>query len=101
MENMFLHDQVTLRKSVKYIRIIPSITPRSGHIKKKPALKATKMVRGEQQAFLWCTYPKKKKGKYQYNKPKSVRDNAVTEEKERTHRLDRLNIGDPALESEN
>ena len=44
---------------------------------------------------------RKKKGKIQAQKTKIDKDNAVTEEKERTYGIDRLNLGDPAVESEN
>ena len=45
--------------------------------------------------------PRKTKGKSQAKKPKSDKETATPEEKERTYGIDRLNIGDPAVESEN
>ena len=44
--------------------------------------------------------PRKTKGKNQVNKPKSDKDTAVPEEKERTYGIDRLNLGNPAVKSE-
>ena len=45
--------------------------------------------------------PGKTKGKTQSKKLKSDKDTAGTEENERTYGIDRLNIGDPAVDSEN
>ena len=45
--------------------------------------------------------PRKTKGKSQTKKPKSDKETAIPEENERTYGIDRLNIGNPAVESEN
>ena len=44
--------------------------------------------------------PRKKKVKTQSNKPKSDKDTEFTEEKECTYSIDHINIGNPAVESE-
>ena len=41
---------------------------------------------------------RKTRGKYQAENPKSDKDNAVTKEKEHIYGIDRLNIGDSAVE---
>ena len=45
--------------------------------------------------------PINKGGKSQAKKPKSDKDTVIPEEKENTYRIDRLNLGDPVVESEN
>ena len=45
--------------------------------------------------------PRKKKVEIQAEKPKKYKDTEVTEEKERTYSIDRLNLGDPSVESKN
>ena len=45
--------------------------------------------------------PIKTKGTSQENKPKRDKDTAYDEEKERTYDIDRLNLGDPTVESVN
>ena len=45
--------------------------------------------------------PRKTEGKIQANKPKSDKGTAVHKEKERTYGIDRLNIVNPAFNSEN
>ena len=45
--------------------------------------------------------PGKTKGKNQAKKPKSDKDTAVTKEKENSYGIERLNLGNPAVESEN
>ena len=45
--------------------------------------------------------PQERREKPQANKPKSDKETAVTKEKEHTYDIDRLNIGDPAVELEN
>ena len=49
----------------------------------------------------YAPIPRKMKGKIQAKKPKSDKNTAVPEERERTYCIDRLNIGDPAVKSEN
>ena len=44
---------------------------------------------------------RKKKGESQAKKPKSDKDTTVPKQKERTYGIDRLNLGDPAVESGN
>ena len=45
--------------------------------------------------------PINRRGKFQAKKPKSDKDNEVPEEKEHTYGIDRLNLGDLAVESGN
>ena len=44
---------------------------------------------------------RKTKGKIQAKKPNSYKDTEVTKEKEFNYGIDRLNLGDPAVESGN
>ena len=50
---------------------------------------------------MWYTYPNKEKEEVQAKKLKSDKYTVVPEEKERTYGIDCLNLGDPAVESEN
>ena len=56
--------------------------------------------RGEQHGRSWCTHPKENEGGNQAQNSNSDKDTAVPKEKERIYGIDRLNQGDPAVESE-
>ena len=45
--------------------------------------------------------PRKTKGKNKANNPKSDKDTAITNEKELTYGIERINLGEPAFKSGN